>query len=85
MIKKCIICGKEFDAVKSFGKYPITCGTECFKINRRNHARKHYQEVKKNKKKTNRQIHNDFVNINKKAHDLGISYNQNVALYMNDK
>ena len=53
MIKKCIICGKEFDAIKSFGKYPITCGNECFKINRRNHARKHYQEVKKNKKKTN--------------------------------
>ena len=27
----------------------------------------------------------DFVDINKKAHDLGISYGQYVALYMNNK
>lgn len=46
MIKNCIICGKEFEAVKSFGKFPMTCGTECFKINRRNNARKHYENKK---------------------------------------
>lgn len=42
-------------------------------------------KIKKNKKKTNRQIHNDFVEINKKAHALGISYGQYVSLYMKEE
>ena len=84
MVIKCIVCGKEFDAVKSFGKFPITCGDECFKENLRRKRIEYYAKNKNTNKNTKKKTnHNDFVEINDKAHALGMSYGQYVGLYMN--
>lgn len=83
MVIKCVICGKEFDAVKSFGKFPITCGAECFEENRRRKRIEYYANNKNTKKNTKKKTnHNDFVAINEKAHALGLTYGQYVGLYM---
>ena len=80
MVIKCIICGKEFDAIKSYGKFPKTCGAECSNENFKRKAKEYRNKTKNAKKKSN---HNDFVDINDKAHELGMSYGQYVALFMN--
>ena len=36
MIKKCLHCNKEFNAIKNHGKFPKFCNMKCFKLFRKN-------------------------------------------------
>ena len=77
MIKKCVICGKEFESVKA---HTITCSPECAKERNIITNRLYYEKHKRTKKKKSKQ--NTLVDINKKARDSGMTYGEYVGLVL---
>lgn len=85
MIKKCVICGKEFDTNDRGTNHAVTCSKECTIENQKIKSREYHRQQKlmRPRTKKGKQTHADFVEINAKAHALGMSYGQYVGLYMN--
>ena len=86
MIRNCVVCGKEFDTMERGTSRALTCSEECRINNRNNKALEYRKKIKGLSAPTKKSIkkkHDAFVDINEKAHALGLTYGQYVGLYMN--
>lgn len=80
VLKKCVVCGKTFQAVK----HNITCSVECRQTNKRLVNNKNHYRAYHGKKRVMKDMSTcKSVNLNSdiiKAKEMGLSYGQFKAL-----
>lgn len=79
MIKKCLICGAEFESKASQARF---CGKDCKNANQRQvyHARKQgLLPPSEFRGKKHKKANQDLVEIARRARAMGLSYGQYIA------